>query len=160
MASPSTLRSRPTASSSNPKDSLEKKPSPSTPSREYNLSSTSDDDEPVSRVPSFLDILRLLLVGILLSTTLSYFITSESLTWGYRPAWTRPARVRACLNRYSAVPSPSPLPNYPSTTAPPRTSPSTSPSTPPSTTSPPPHTSTARGVLTISSPGGTQPARL
>ncbi|KAL8994446.1 MAG: hypothetical protein Q9169_005591 [Polycauliona sp. 2 TL-2023] len=91
----STLRSRPTAAK--PNDSTEESSS-SSPTREYNLSSTSDDDEPVSRLPSFLDIIRLLLVGILLSTTLSYFITSDSLIWGYRPAWTRPARIRAWLH--------------------------------------------------------------
>ncbi|KAL8975857.1 MAG: hypothetical protein Q9205_008026, partial [Flavoplaca limonia] len=90
----STLRPRPTATS--PKESSDDTSSPNPPSS-YIVTSNSDDDEPISRIPSLLDILRLLLVGILLSTTLSYFITSESLTWGYRPAWTRPARIRAWL---------------------------------------------------------------
>lgn len=92
----STLRSRPTAT--NPKEPTEDTTSSSSPpTREYNLSSTTDDDERISRLPSLLDIFRLLLLGILLSTTLSYFITSESLTWNYRPPWTRPARIRAWL---------------------------------------------------------------
>ncbi|KAL8846573.1 MAG: hypothetical protein Q9221_008339 [Calogaya cf. arnoldii] len=91
----STLRSRPTAT--NPEKPTEDTTTSPNTTRTYNVSSTSDDDEPVSRLPSLLDILRLLLVGILLSTTLSYFITSDSLTWGYRPAWTRPARIRAWL---------------------------------------------------------------
>ncbi|KAI4218342.1 MAG: hypothetical protein LQ349_008753 [Xanthoria aureola] len=94
----STLRSRPTATT-NPKEPTEDTTttSSSPPTREYNLSSTTDDDERISRLPSLLDIFRLLLLGILLSTTLSYFITSESLTWNYRPPWTRPARIRAWL---------------------------------------------------------------
>ena len=90
----STLRSRPTATT-NPKEPTEDTSTSSPPTREYNLSSTTDNDERISRLPSLLDILRLLLLGILLSTTLSYFITSESLTWNYRPPWTRPARIRA-----------------------------------------------------------------
>ncbi|KAL8889661.1 MAG: hypothetical protein Q9215_003071, partial [Flavoplaca cf. flavocitrina] len=90
----STLRSRPTAT--NPKETSDDTSS-SNPPNSYIVTSNSDHDEPISRIPSLLDILRLLLVGILLSTTLSYFITSESLTWGYRPSWTRPARIRAWL---------------------------------------------------------------
>ncbi|KAL8893660.1 MAG: hypothetical protein Q9192_005052, partial [Flavoplaca navasiana] len=90
----STLRSRPTAT--NPKETSDDTSSPN-PSSSYIVTPNSDDDEPISRIPSLLDVIRLLLVGILLSTTLSYFITSESLTWGYRPAWTRPARIRAWL---------------------------------------------------------------
>lgn len=92
----STIRSRPTATT-NPKEPTEDTSTSSPPTREYNLSSTTDDDERISRLPSLLDIVRLLLLGILLSTTLSYFITSESLTWNYRPPWTRPARIRAWL---------------------------------------------------------------
>ena len=46
---------------------------------------------------SIFDILRLLTGLLLLSSTLSYFITGNSVLWGYRPAYTRPARVRAWL---------------------------------------------------------------
>ncbi|MCJ1226857.1 hypothetical protein MMC12_003512 [Toensbergia leucococca] len=45
--------------------------------------------------PSALDILRILGGLFLLSCTLSYFITNDSLFWGRRPAFTRPARIRA-----------------------------------------------------------------
>lgn len=49
---------------------------------------------------SLLDILRLLAGALLLSGTLSYLITQESLLWGWRPAFTRPARIRAFLVRF------------------------------------------------------------
>ncbi|KAL8727629.1 MAG: hypothetical protein Q9166_005937 [cf. Caloplaca sp. 2 TL-2023] len=73
-------------------------PLSSPPTREqYEVSPDTDANEQISRLPSSLDILRLILAGLLLSTTLSYFITSDSFTWGYRPVWTRPARIRAWL---------------------------------------------------------------
>ncbi|KAL8757331.1 MAG: hypothetical protein Q9184_004230 [Pyrenodesmia sp. 2 TL-2023] len=85
--------SRPTANKppepTTPEDSLSSQP------REYKV--TLDPHEHISRAPSVLDVLRLLLGLLFLSATLSYFITSDSLTWGYRPAWTRPARIRAWL---------------------------------------------------------------
>ncbi len=46
---------------------------------------------------SLLDILRVLAGLVLLSSILSYFITNSSLTWNYRPAWTRPAIIRSWL---------------------------------------------------------------
>jgi len=47
---------------------------------------------------TLLDILRLLLGLLLLSSTLSYLITGTSLIWNYpRPSFTRPARLRAWL---------------------------------------------------------------
>ncbi|KAL8665412.1 MAG: hypothetical protein Q9202_002305 [Teloschistes flavicans] len=99
----STLRSRNT-SSKPPQSHLSSSPNPtpSTPSpgpKEYEATHDSDADsssEKVSLIPSPLDILRLLVALLLLSTTLSYFITTDSLLWGHpRPAWTRPARIRA-----------------------------------------------------------------
>lgn len=68
--------------------------------REYEVNP--DSDKHVSRTPTILDIIHLLLGLLLLSTTLSYLITSDSLTWGYRPPWTRPARIRAWLVSSSA----------------------------------------------------------
>ncbi|KAL9107784.1 MAG: hypothetical protein Q9187_008383, partial [Circinaria calcarea] len=44
---------------------------------------------------SILDILRLLAGLLLLNCTVSYFVTNDSIFWGYRPAITRPERVRA-----------------------------------------------------------------
>ncbi|KAL8711247.1 MAG: hypothetical protein Q9220_004392 [cf. Caloplaca sp. 1 TL-2023] len=90
----STLRSRPTTS--NPTTSNPKPLSP--PSPDYLATpSTDPSSEHISRLPSLLDILRLLTGLLLLSTTLSYFITSTA-TWSYPPpAWTRPARIRAWL---------------------------------------------------------------
>ncbi|KAL8786540.1 MAG: hypothetical protein Q9195_008171 [Heterodermia aff. obscurata] len=46
---------------------------------------------------SLLDILRLLTGLLLLSSSLSWFITGDSLLWGYRPALTRPSRLKAWL---------------------------------------------------------------
>ena len=47
---------------------------------------------------SFLDVLRIILTLFLSSAALSYFITSgESLLWGFKPWWSRPAVVKAHL---------------------------------------------------------------
>ena len=46
---------------------------------------------------SLLDILRVLAGILLLSTTLSYFVTGNSIFWNYRPPYTRPARIKAWL---------------------------------------------------------------
>ncbi|KAI9721804.1 MAG: hypothetical protein M1812_002139 [Candelaria pacifica] len=40
---------------------------------------------------SVLDVLRVLGGIFLLSSALSWFITNDSIFWGYRPVWTRPA---------------------------------------------------------------------
>ena len=56
----------------------------------------SDEDEGPSHL-SLLDILRVLGGLFLLSSTLSYFITGNSILWGYRPALTRPAQLKAWL---------------------------------------------------------------
>ncbi|KAL8679444.1 MAG: hypothetical protein Q9186_004274 [Xanthomendoza sp. 1 TL-2023] len=90
----STLRSRPTANKPTPPQTPSPPPSPT---RQHDLSPTSDSPDQISRLPSPLDILRILTGLLLLSTTLSYFITTNSLTWNYRPPWTRPARLRAWL---------------------------------------------------------------
>ena len=58
----------------------------------------SDSDEGPNRL-SLLDVLRVLGGLFLLSGTLSYFITGNSILWGYRPAVTRPARIKAWLVR-------------------------------------------------------------
>ncbi|KAI9782154.1 MAG: hypothetical protein M1816_001988 [Peltula sp. TS41687] len=84
-----TLRRRqpPTASSSQPPP-----PSPSTATAERKL--TAEDHTSLS----LLDILRLLAGLLLLSSALSYFLTSSSLTWNYpRPSWTRLGVVKAWL---------------------------------------------------------------
>ncbi|KAI4247207.1 MAG: hypothetical protein L6R40_001550 [Gallowayella cf. fulva] len=90
------LRSRPTANKSTSASSTP----PSSPTHQHDVSPTSDpssSDEQISRLPSPLDILRLTVGLLILSTALSYFITSDSLTWGYRPPWTQPARIKAWL---------------------------------------------------------------
>ena len=99
MAS-SNLRSRANVTANNQHDSP--KSSTEKPSSASKL--TADEDEGPSRL-SVLDILRVLAGLILLSITLSYFITGNSITWGYRPAFTRPARIKAWLVR----PLPTPL---------------------------------------------------
>ena len=48
---------------------------------------------------SFLDILRMLGGLILLNTVLSYFITGDSILWGYRPWWTRTGPLQTLLAR-------------------------------------------------------------
>lgn len=58
----------------------------------------SDPDEGPDRL-SLPDVLRILAGLFLLSSTLSYFITGNSILWGYRPAITRPARIKAWLVR-------------------------------------------------------------
>lgn len=57
---------------------------------------SSDPEEGPSRL-SILDVLRVLGGLFLLSSTLSYLITGNSILWGYRPAITRPARIKAWL---------------------------------------------------------------
>lgn len=96
MKMSSTLRSRPLASNK-PPEPFTPDDSPTSKPREYEV--TLDPHEHVSRTPSVLDIVRLVLGLLFLSATLSYFITSDSLTWGYRPAWTRAARIRAWIVR-------------------------------------------------------------
>lgn len=44
-----------------------------------------------------MDILRILGGLFLLSCLLSYFVTNESILWGYRPWFTRPAVVSQWL---------------------------------------------------------------
>ncbi|KAL9596092.1 MAG: hypothetical protein Q9219_006040 [cf. Caloplaca sp. 3 TL-2023] len=99
----STIRSRPTASKPQ-----EPAPDPFSSPKRRQHDVAPDSDEQVSRRPSALDVIRLLLGLLLLSTTLSYFITSNSLFWGYRPAWTRPARIRAWLAQLLMFLSPTP----------------------------------------------------
>ena len=55
-----------------------------------------DDDDNDNKRISFLDILRVLVTLVIASCGLSYYMTSsESLTWGYRPWFTRwPVLVR------------------------------------------------------------------
>ncbi|KAI4197887.1 MAG: hypothetical protein LQ350_005646 [Teloschistes chrysophthalmus] len=91
----STLRSR-NPSSKPPPTNPTSPPSP--PPKEHEATHDSDSDsEKISHIPSPLDIIRILLTLLLLSATCSYFITTDSVLWGYRPAWTRPARIRAWL---------------------------------------------------------------
>ena len=53
-----------------------------------------DEDGPLSL--SVLDVLRILGGLVLLSSALSYFVTGNSIVWNApRPAWTRPARIKA-----------------------------------------------------------------
>ncbi|KAI9777888.1 MAG: hypothetical protein M1835_005113 [Candelina submexicana] len=46
---------------------------------------------------SILDVLRVSGGIFLLSSALSWFVTNESILWGYRPAWTRPAVVKSWI---------------------------------------------------------------
>lgn len=97
MDSPSNdLRSRinatPTSQKSHP-DGREK-PTSSAKSTSY----AEDLDDGPTRI-SLLDVVRVLAGLFLLSGTLSYFITGNSVTWNYRPAFTRPARIKAWLVR-------------------------------------------------------------
>ncbi|MCJ1301753.1 hypothetical protein MMC08_004554 [Hypocenomyce scalaris] len=97
MPTPSTLRSRHVPPSNLKDDSSSYSATPE---------DSSDDDEASPLTPSpttptrisLLDILRLLGGLLLLSCTLSYFITGSSLIWNQTPpAFTRPARIRAWL---------------------------------------------------------------
>lgn len=60
--------------------------------------SDSNDEDGPTRL-SVTDVLRILGGLLLLSSTLSYFITGESIFWNYRPAFTRPVRIKAWLVR-------------------------------------------------------------
>ena len=92
----STLRSRTTLPPKGPASTAEdEEPSHSTTTlKAY----TSDPDEGPNRL-SLLDVLRIVGGLFLLSSTLSYFIPGNSILWGYRPAFTRPARIKAWLVR-------------------------------------------------------------
>lgn len=46
---------------------------------------------------TIVDVLRILGGLVFLSSLLSYFVTSNSLTWGYRPWFTRPAVISRYL---------------------------------------------------------------
>ena len=76
----------PLAADDKPLDSTSRKP------KAY---SSEEEDGPNHL--SVLDVLRVLGGLFLLSSTLSYFITGNSILWGYRPAITRPARIKAWL---------------------------------------------------------------
>ena len=54
---------------------------------------SSSPQEDSSPTLSVLDVLRLLLGLFLLSSLLSYFITNDSILWGYRPWYTRPSVI-------------------------------------------------------------------
>ena len=54
------------------------------------------DDEDIGL--GVVDILRLMAGGLLLSCLLSYFITSDSLTWGWRPWFIRPKALLRYLH--------------------------------------------------------------
>lgn len=44
-----------------------------------------------------LDVLRILGGLLLLNCAASWFITNESVAWGYRPWWSRPAQLKAYM---------------------------------------------------------------
>ncbi|KZF24019.1 cytochrome b5 [Xylona heveae TC161] len=50
-----------------------------------------------SKLSTFIDILRSLAGLVLLGGILSYFITSSSFSWGWRPAWTRTGPLKTML---------------------------------------------------------------
>ncbi|KAI9802166.1 MAG: hypothetical protein M1833_002087 [Piccolia ochrophora] len=87
-----TTRRRPTQESSS-SSSSETSPSPPThPTRPSPDLSTEDNPG-----LTLLDTFRFIAGLVLLSATLSYFVTNTSLTWTYRPRWTRGGVVRAWL---------------------------------------------------------------
>lgn len=81
-------------------------PSPSPPPPPAELLTERVAAEDRGRI-SALDVLRVLAGLVLLSSALSYLVTNTSLTWNHRPAWTRPAVVRAWLVRWTFFFSPS-----------------------------------------------------
>ena len=68
-------------------------------------SPNSDQDEvqafgvnsPAPRSISTLEVLRVLAGLFLLSSSLSYFVTNDSIFWGYKPSFTRLSRVQAWM---------------------------------------------------------------
>lgn len=44
---------------------------------------------------SFTDVLRMLVAIALLNSALSYYITGDSFSWGYKPWWTKPTQIKA-----------------------------------------------------------------
>lgn len=64
-------------------------------------SNTTSSNKKKSSGFSFTDVLRVLGGILLLNCALSYFVTSSSLTWGWRPWYSKPALVASwlvCLN--------------------------------------------------------------
>lgn len=53
---------------------------------------------------SFTDVLRVLGGILLLNCALSYFVTSSSLTWGWRPWYSKPAVVASWLVCFTPLP--------------------------------------------------------
>ncbi|KAI9818595.1 MAG: hypothetical protein M1832_004368 [Thelocarpon impressellum] len=76
------------------------RPSPpsSAPSSPPSPAPSSSKDAGTSTPASLLDVLRLLAGLLLLNGLLSYFVTNDSFTWGYRPRLTRLGPLRAWLN--------------------------------------------------------------
>jgi predicted heme/steroid binding protein len=62
------------------------------------------------------DILRILGGILLLNCALSYFITSSSLTWGWRPWYSKPGVVATWLVRFCFLPTPTTPPKATSLT--------------------------------------------
>ena len=108
MASPN-LRSRTNIPTNNNKNASSPPPTaPPPPAPKPNPTPLDPDDEGPTHL-TLLDILRILAGLLLLSTTLSYFITG-SLTWNLNAPFLRPARIKAWLVNH---PPPSPRPPPP-----------------------------------------------
>lgn len=81
-------------------------PAPSTAEKPYKASKKEN-----SSGFSVTDVLRVLGGLLLLNCTLSYFVTNNSLTWGWRPWYSKPANVISWLVRFHVLVSLSPLPS-------------------------------------------------
>ena len=57
---------------------------------------TKPDSEKIGGI-GFLDVLRVLGGVLLLNTVLSYFVTGDSVLWGYRPWWTRSGPLKTLM---------------------------------------------------------------
>lgn len=72
--------------------------SPGFPSKSPQDDSDTDAPRPSASTPSrgvsVLDILRILGGLFVLSSALSYFITGDSILWGFRPWYTRPDQIK------------------------------------------------------------------
>ncbi|MCJ1310337.1 hypothetical protein MMC25_004001 [Agyrium rufum] len=89
MSTLSELRSRPTTTSA--------KANPDIKSAETDPRATFADGDFVSKRIGVLDVLRIIGGLFLLSSALSYFVTNDSILWGYRPAFTVPAQITAWM---------------------------------------------------------------
>jgi hypothetical protein len=85
------------------------KPSSKKPQREADSDYEEDTDAAPARWFSVLDVVRVLLGLLLLSSAMSWFVHGDSLLWGWKPWWANVNAVRGWMASILPAPSDTPL---------------------------------------------------